>query len=190
MAKCTICNSRKGKRRCKVTATFICSRCCGENRNQEACADCSFFSSGRSAGKNYRKVPYYSIEEMAASPELEEISNIIETSLCEIWAVDSEHVNDRTVASVIETLLDQYHFGAGEPQIENSVLAAGHQHITQAIKEELGQVPVEKLVKVLAAVYRSIQRRTNGGCSYLEFISNFTGLYPGKTDRPMPNIRT
>ena len=187
MGKCTICDSRKGKRRCKATATLICSLCCGENRNQEECADCSFFS-GRSAGKNYRKVPYYSAEEMAASPELENISNIIETSLCEIWAVDSENVNDRTVTNVIETVLDQYHFGAGEPKIENSVLAAGHQHLTKLIKEELGIVPVEKLVKVLSAVYRSIQRRTNGGCSYLQFISNFTGVYPSNTDSPLPKI--
>lgn len=187
MAKCTICNSRKGKRRCKATATMICSLCCGENRNREECAGCSFFS-GRAVGKNYRKVPHYTTEEMAASPELEDISNIIETSLCEIWAADSEHVNDRTVLRVIETVLDQYHFDTGEPDIENGVLAAGYQHLAKAIREELGQVPVEKLVKVLTAVYRSVQRRTNGGCSYLEFISNFTGVYPGKTDRPLPKI--
>ncbi len=187
MAKCTICNSRKGKRRCKATATMICSLCCGENRNQEKCADCSFFS-GKAAGKNYRKVPYYTIKEMAASPELEKISNVIETSLCEIWARDSEHVNDRTVLQVIETVLDQYHFEAGEPDIENSVLAAGYQHLAKAIREELAQVPVEKLVKVLAAVYRSIQRRTNGGCSYLGFISNFTMVSPDTTDGPLPKI--
>jgi len=185
MAKCTICNCRKGKRKCKATATFICSLCCGENRNQEECAGCSFLS-GKLVGKNYRKVPYFSTEKMAASPELEDISNVIETALCEIWVADSEHVNDGTVTSVIETLLNQYHFGAGEPQIKSSVLAAGHQLIAQTISEELSQVPAEKLVKVLAAVYRSIQRRTNGGCSYLEFISNFTGVYPGKTDRPLP----
>jgi len=185
MAKCTICNSRKGKRKCKATATFICSLCCGENRNQEECEGCSIFS-GKLVGKNYRKVPYFSIEEMSASPELDDISNVIETALCEIWAADSEHVNDETVARVIEIVLNQYHFGAGDPQIKSSVLAAGHQLIAQTISEELGQVPVEKLVKILAAVYRSIQRRTNGGCSYLEFVSRFTGVYPGKTDRPLP----
>ena len=187
MGKCTICNSRKGKRICKATATFICSLCCGESRNPEQCTGCSFFSGGL-IGKKYSKVPHYSTEEMADSPELEEISNIIETALCEIWAADSENVNDRTVAGVIETVFNQYHFGGGEPQIENSVLAAGHQLISQTIREELDHVPVEKLIKVFSAVYRSIRRRTNGGCSYLQFISNFTGVYPGKTDRPLPKI--
>jgi len=40
----------------------------------------------------------------------------------------------------------------------------------------LETVPAEKLVKVLAAVHRSIHRRTNGGSSYLEFANRFTPI--------------
>ncbi|HHD57255.1 MAG TPA: hypothetical protein ENK89_06220 [Desulfobulbaceae bacterium] len=189
MAKCTLCNARKGKRKCRATGTFICSLCCGENRNREECAGCSF-SSGSAIERKYQKVPRYSTEEMADSPELEAISNVIETALCEIWVADSEHVDDRVVAGVIESALDHYHFGADEPDPHSSVIAAGYQLLSSAIREELDQVPAEKLVKVLAAVYRSIRRRTNGGCSYLNFISNFTGVYPGKIDRPLPKFQS
>ena len=56
------------------------------------------------------------------------------------------------------------------------MIAAGHQLFSKTISEELSRVPAEKLVKVLAAVYRSIQRRTIGGSSYLEFVSRFTGV--------------
>ncbi|MEA2114049.1 MAG: hypothetical protein U9P36_01540 [Thermodesulfobacteriota bacterium] len=187
MAKCTICNSRKGKRKCRATQTFICSLCCGESRSQAECAECSFFK-GALVGRNYRNVPHYSTGKMADSPELDTISNVIETALCEVWAADEDNVNDRTAAGLIEMLLNQYHFGEGEPQIDDPVLAAGHQLMSRTIKDEFSRLPVEELVKVLGAVYRSIQRRTTGGSSYLEFVSRFTGVYPGKTFRPVPQI--
>jgi hypothetical protein len=175
MAKCTQCNSRKGKRKCKATETFICSLCCGENREQEKCEGCSFFRSA-SAGRNYRSVPHYSTQEMADSFELEGISEVIETALCRVWAADGKNVNDRAAARLVELLLDKYHFNDDTPQIDDPVLATGHQLLSRTISEELPQVPAEKLVKVLAAVSRSIQRRTIGGSSYLEFVSQFTGV--------------
>jgi len=47
-----------------------------------------------------------------------------------------------------------------------------------SICEELETVPVDMLVKVLAAVHRAIQRRSIGGNSYLEFVSRFTQIGP------------
>ena len=46
MAKCLICNSRKGKRKCKAKNGFICSLCCGKNRGSlQGCDDtCPWFS--------------------------------------------------------------------------------------------------------------------------------------------------
>lgn len=175
MAKCTICDSRKGKRKCKSTETFICSPCCGESRTQEKCEGCSFFKDA-SANRNYRHVPHYSTEEMANSSELEGISDVIETALCRVWAADGENVNDKTVSRLVEMQLDRYHFNDTETQSDDPVLTAGHQRLTKTIKDEMGGVAAEKLVKVLAAVYRSIQRRTNGSSSYLEFVSQFTGI--------------
>ena len=119
---------------------------------------------------------------MADFPELEGISDVIETALCRVWATGGGQVNDRTASRLVELMLDKYHFNDGESQIDDSVLAAGHQLFSRTISEELSRVPAEKLVKVLAAVYRSIQRRTIGGSSYLEFVSRFTGV--GYENRP------
>ncbi|MDO8947219.1 MAG: hypothetical protein Q7U88_08680 [Desulfocapsaceae bacterium] len=177
MAKCTVCDSRKGKRKCKSTGTFICSLCCGETREQEKCEGCSFISPV-SVSRNYRSVPYFSTEEMANSLELEGIAENIETLLCMVWATDSKNVNDRTVARLVERMIDKYHFKDDKQPIPELTIASGEQLLSQTVISELERVPAEKLVKVLAAVYRAIQRRTIGGSSYLEFVSQFTQIYP------------
>ena len=176
MAKCTICNSRKGKRKCPATETFICSMCCGESRESEKCAGCTFFGAV-STCRNYRGAPYFSTEEMAASPALHAIAEVIESALCLVWESDGRNVNDRTVARLVELMLDEYHFNDGGRTIADPVLAAGHQMLSRTIRDDLSHVDAEKLVKVLGAVYRSIQRRTVGGSSYLEFVSRFTGIW-------------
>ncbi len=175
MAKCTICNSRKGKRKCKATDTFICSLCCGQSRTIEQCEGCSFFKDA-SANRNYRKVPHYTTKEMAANVELEEISGVIETALCQVWVSGGTAVNDRTAARMVELMLDKYHFNDKEPLPDNSLESAAYHLFSQAIDKQLPEVSEEKLVKVLTAVYRSIQRRSVGGNSYLKFVSQFTGV--------------
>ena len=173
MAKCTICNSRKGKRKCQATSTFICSRCCGESRSEEQCGGCSFF--GGAVRRNYRKLPYYTINEMEASGENELISRSIESTLTMIWNSDRSLVNDRTALRLLEMLLDHYHFGEEPGEVKDQVLAVGYQALLDNIAEEFDQLEPEKLVKVLGAVYRSIQRHSSGGTTYLQFISRFTG---------------
>ena len=177
MAKCTLCNSRKGKRKCKASDTFICSLCCGESRNQEKCEGCSFFKGA--GGRNYRKVPYYTTLEMTNNPELEILSSVIETALCKVWQADPYRVTDRTVTALVELLLDQYHFNDTPPTLTDPVVAPAAQLLMEILERKLPPVSAQTLVKVLTAVHRSIQRRTVGGCSYLEFISQFTGVTPG-----------
>ncbi|MFW8600227.1 hypothetical protein ACOHYD_01925 [Desulfobacterota bacterium M19] len=158
-----------------MTDTFICSQCCGQSRAIENCEGCSFYKDA-SANRNYRKVPYYTTEEMAANFDLEEISQVIETALCQVWASGGAVVNDRTAVRMIELMLNKYHFKEEEKPIKDSVESAAYHLFYQAIDRQLTAVPEEKLVKVLAAVYRSIQRRSNGSNSYLKFISQFTGV--------------
>lgn len=43
MAKCPICNSSKGKRKCLIIDGMICSFCCGSTRTEEACTKCMFY---------------------------------------------------------------------------------------------------------------------------------------------------
>jgi hypothetical protein len=124
-------------------------------------------------------VPYFSTEEMAKSPELEGIAENIETLLCMVWAGDSENVNDRTAARLVERMIDKYHFKDEKQPITELAMATVDQLLSQSVGKELKDVPDKTLVKVLAAVYRAIQRRTNGGSSYLEFVSHFTQIYPG-----------
>jgi hypothetical protein len=141
---------------------------------------CSFYKDA-SVSRNYRQVPYFTTAEMANSLELEGISDVIEAALCRVWAADGENVNDRTVSRLVEMLLDRYHFNDTEA-LSDPVLTVGYQRLARTVKDELGGVPAEKLVKVLAAVYRSIARRTNGGSHYLEFVSQFAGI--GFANRP------
>jgi len=178
MAKCTICNSRKGKRKCKATETFICSLCCGGSRTEDQCEGCSFFKSA-AATRNYRSVPHYTTEQMAVNQDLEGIANVIESSLCRVWANDPHNVNDRAVVRLVELMIDRYHFNEKAPQAESPALEEGFRLFSQYTGKAFAQLHSEEVVKVLAAVYRSIQRRTVGGSSYLQFVSQFTGINPG-----------
>ncbi|MBF0337688.1 MAG: hypothetical protein HQL05_07625 [Nitrospirae bacterium] len=49
MAKCVVCNSRKGKRNCPSFGVLICSQCCGDKKGGEVdCPhDCFFFSASK-----------------------------------------------------------------------------------------------------------------------------------------------
>ena len=177
MAKCTICNSRKGKRKCQTTGTIICSLCCGQFRAEENCGGCLFFTSAPAA-RNYRNVPYYATREMAAESNLERIAQVIEATLCQVWANDPQHVDDRTAARLVEMMIDKHHFSDEEPRADTPVLADGFRLLLHNTGKALPDTHPEQLVKVLAAVYRSIQRRTMGGASYLQFVNQFTGTGP------------
>jgi hypothetical protein len=115
---------------------------------------------------------------MADNPELESIADVVELSLCRIWVHDHQHVDDRTAARLVELMIDRYHFNDEKPRADTSVLEEGFRFFSQKIGEKLAYIHPEQLVKVLAAVYRSIQRRTVGGTSYLQFVSQFTGIGP------------
>lgn len=177
MAKCTICNSRKGKRKCNSTGNVICSLCCGESRAEEMCGGCSFFNSA-SVTRNYRSVPYYSTREMADNPHLESTAEVVESTLCQVWANDSQNVDDRIAARLIELMIDKYHFNDEKPRTDTPVLDKGFRLLVQNTDEKFSRIPPEQSVKVLVAVYRSIQRRTIGGTSYLQFVNQFTGGNP------------
>jgi hypothetical protein len=115
---------------------------------------------------------------MADNPELESIANVVELSLCQIWVHDHQHVEDRTAARLVELMIDRYHFNDETPRTDTPVQEEGFRLFSQNIGEKLAHIHPEQLVKVLAAVYRSIQRRTIGGSSYLQFVSQFTGIGP------------
>ena len=79
MAKCLICNSRKGKRKCLISDSFICSLCCGNIRKAETCLGCAFYQKPK---RKYNEVPAYSVSDMDGNIELESYGNAIEGALC------------------------------------------------------------------------------------------------------------
>ena len=182
MAKCTICKSKKGKRKCQIDGTFICSLCCGQKRNASECTGCSFFKD-ESLSRNYRKVPFCGTEQMANSMELQDIANTIESTFCSFDVENESTFTDKTVITLLELLFNHYHFHDSELDFEGSVLKASFDKLLQIIKQDLPTVPEEQLVKVMGAIYRSIQRRTNGGKEYLQFTQRYVGTRVGRGGR-------
>lgn len=173
MAKCTICNSRKGKRTCKATDTFICSLCCGASRNQDKCTDCSFYSQ-IDKSKNYSKVPYFEIREMKNNYLHIDISVLIENDLC---GFDEENdIDDETAKRILERLLDKYHFQESSIVFANGLEEAGFVLVNGHIEKKFREIPGEVITKVLGAILRSLKRHTNGKREYLDFIHNFIGM--------------
>ena len=182
MAKCTICKSKKGKRKCQIDGTFICSLCCGEKRNAVECVGCSFFKD-ISLSRNYRKIPFCGTEQMANSMEFQDIANIIESALCAFDLRNEATFTDKTAIALLELLFDLYHFHDSELKFKNSILKTYFNELLQIIKQELQYVPEEQLVKVISAIYRSSQRRTNGGKEYLQFTHQYVGARVGPGGR-------
>ena len=78
-------------------------------------------------------------------------------------------------------MIDRYHFKDEGSQADLPVLEEGFRLFVQNTGKTFSQNHPEEVVKILAAVYRSIQRRTVGGnsTSYLQFVSQFTRINPG-----------
>lgn len=174
MAKCTICKSKKGKRKCKADDTFICSLCCGQSRNQDKCAGCSFYKNP-ALQRNYRKVPFYEIPQMSGSIELEDIGNVIESTLCSMALESNELFQDKDAIKLIELFFDKYHFKDEELRFADTLQKKNFHEIIEVCAQDLPSITHDELVKVMAAIYRSIQRRTNGNREYLQFAQQYVG---------------
>jgi hypothetical protein len=112
---------------------------------------------------------------MSASIELEDISHVIESILCKLEFESEEHFTDITASKLIEIYFDKFHFKDSDINFSNATQRDQFNQILQVVKQDLPNVQEEQLVKVMAAVYRSIQRRTNGGREYLQFAQQYVG---------------
>lgn len=172
MAKCSICNAKKGKRKCKADNTFICSLCCGQSRNEEKCTGCSFYDNAE-VRRNYRKVPFYGTQQMADSLELEGIAHVIESTFRAFEADSEGAFQDNDAMKLLELFFDKYHFQDEELHFADIIQEDNYQILLKILMENLDKVSLEKLLKVMAAIYRSIQRRTDGRRKYLQFIAQY-----------------
>ena len=102
MAKCPICNTRKGKRKCLIADGLICSLCCGNTRTEKACSKCVFYQKPK---RKYNEVPAYSVSEMDGNMELESYGNSIEGALCAYDIENEGKLNDSDAIRIIELLI-------------------------------------------------------------------------------------
>lgn len=176
MAKCSICNSRKGKRKCLIADGLICSLCCGNTRTEEACSECVFYQKPK---KKYNEVPAYSLSEMDGNMELESYGNSIEGALCAYDIENEGKLNDSDAIRIIELLIDKYHFQDQEIEQEHQTIVNGFNYVDKSIREDLKDVENEKIVKVLGVIRFVAKRRTKTGREYMNVIHQYVGQRVG-----------
>ncbi len=188
MAKCSLCHSRKGKRKCLATGGLVCSVCCGDFRDAAKCAGCAFFKPDRQRRRDYSKIAYYPVPEMADDFTLQNRANSIEAAICKFALDYGRHVTDATALRVLELLMDHYGFLDAEIVFRDKLEQAGFEVVDQAIEEDLEGLSYEEVAALLATIYRSARRRTCGGREYLDFIDRYVGYRVGPGIRAIPNF--
>jgi hypothetical protein len=172
MAKCPICNSRKGKRKCLITNDMICSLCCGSTRTEAACSKCMFYQKPK---RNYHEVPAYSVSDMEDNMEFISYGNSIEGALCTYDIKKEGKLNDNDAIRIIELLIDRYHFQDQHMNNENQMITDGVHYVERSMIEDLENVENEDIVKILGAIRFVAKRRTKTGREYMTLIQHYIG---------------
>jgi len=175
MAKCLICNSRKGKRKCLVTNGYVCQLCCGETRNSDICHSCSFYKEP-SIIRKYNEVPSYTTIQMEANIELQEYSDAIEGAVCAFDQETGYKIDDLIAIRIIELLLDKHYFQDEIIKFDNDLVEKGFNHVNKAIEEDLSRISKEEVTKVLRVIHFVAKRRSKGGREYLKVINEYVGI--------------
>ena len=133
MAKCLICNSRKGKRQCLIADGLICSLCCGNTRTEATCSKCVFYQKPK---RRYEEVPRYSVSEMDGNMDLQSYGNAIEGALCAYDIETEGKLNDSDAIRIIELLIDKYHFQDQKMDDDHQIIVNGVDFVDKSIKED------------------------------------------------------
>ena len=188
MAKCFICNSRKGKRKCLACESFICSLCCGQTRTPDKCQGCSYFKNDRPKRK-YKSLPCYTTRQMANNHNLQNNTDIIESTICKYDEANENALTDNMLKGIIERLLDKFHFKDDELLFSNKVEENGYLFLSETIKENLDDLSESEIVKIIVTVYRSVLRHHNESRAYLNFIHNLIGSHVSDGIRIIKNYQ-
>ena len=172
MAKCSLCNSRKGKRRCLISDTMICSLCCGESRSKDRCAGCSYYHKPK---RKYNEVPKFTTIQMEKDTELADYANVIEGALCSYDIELENKLKDKDVIKILELLLDKYHFLDKKAEIDDQLIISGFDCVEKAITKDLPNIEKEILVKTLGVIRFVASRRTKLGREYITIIHQYVG---------------
>jgi len=185
MAKCSLCNSRKGKRRCLVSDTMICSLCCGESRSEDMCAGCSYYQKPK---RKYNEIPRFTTDEMQIDAQLSDYSNVIEGALCAYDIELENKLKDKDAIKILELLLDKYHFLDEKIQIDEPLLISGFDSVDKSIIKDLPNIKKEILVKTLSVIRFVANRRTKLGREYMNIIHQYVGQRIDTGIRVLPDF--
>lgn len=184
MAKCSVCNSRKGKRKCQLVNGMVCSLCCGQTRRKEECQGCGYYKE-TIPRKNYNQIPSYSTMTMASDPELQERSNAIEGALCSFDNETGNRIRDKDAIRILELLQDKYYFKEEVPRISDPMIERGFNLVKDVIETDLEDVSEAELSKILGVIRFVAKRRGQGGRDYLSIIHTYVGERVGKGIRAL-----
>ncbi len=172
MAKCSLCNSRKGKRKCLTSDTMICSLCCGESRNNNMCAGCSYYQKPK---RKYNELPKFTTIQMEKDTKLADYANVIEGALCSYDIELENELKDKDAIKILELLLDKYHFLDQKTEIDDQLQISGFDYVEKAITKDLPNIEKEILVKTLGVIRFVAIRRTKFGREYITIIHQYVG---------------
>ena len=178
LAKCSICNSRKGKRKCTREKGWVCSQCCGNTRQAERCQGCEFYRQSTPT-RRYAGIPRFSTQDMASDFQLQSYADAIEGTLC-VW--DHSHqrlLSDISALRIIEMLLDKYYYHDSDVSCTDSLLREGFDMVLNSISDDLADVSEGVIVKILGVIHFVARRRSRGGREYLDVIQQYVGLRVG-----------
>ena len=142
MAKCPVCDIRKGKRKCaRVNNAFICSLCCANMREEELCGECVFYQPPH---YDYEKVPAFSIIALENNHALQNYQHLIEN------AIAAQTVQD--LLAIIELLLIKYHFKEAEVKLQQSKWEIGFKAAVNLIESKLAEFDEDIVINLLGAM--------------------------------------
>jgi hypothetical protein len=174
MAKCPMCNSKKGKRVCKLVENQkVCSLCCGTTRNTD-CVGCEYYKTPL-ASRKYNTVPKYSTQDMESNFTLQEYSNEIESALCKIDREYDLRLKDEIALDIYKLLMDKYFFRDKEFVFKSDIVKNGFELICSVIEYNNFDSDNEMLVKTIGVLYFVANRRTKGGREYFKVIEHYVG---------------
>lgn len=178
MAKCLMCNQKKGKRECQIVGGEVCSLCCGTRRNDKECIGCEYFVSAHELRK-YNKIQKYTPSDMEQNFELQAISDVIEQSFCSVDAEEGFGMLDSVAKEVLEKSFDLYHFKDEEFSFSSQLVENCFTYLVHNIEEKLDDEDTKIIIKVLGAIYFVLNRRTKGNREYITIIQKYVGMENG-----------
>jgi len=129
--------------------------------------------------RNYGAIPRFSPESMSADPKLQSYAYKIESALC-LWDRSMDcALSDNSALTVLERLLDKYHFKEDTGPILEKTLLRGYDLVLSAMQRDLGDLSDEMIAKILGVIYFVARRRARGGRDYFDVIHRYVGMRAG-----------